>query len=1584
MHRVITCLNGAHDWKLVLLAGIVCLLASLVAVSLFHRARATNNRTRVIWLLLAGSAAGCGIWATHFIAMLAYEPGIAVGYNIGLTILSLVAAMVVTSIGLVTAALPWRWAGAAGGAAVGVGVGLMHYMGMAALELPGRIVWHIDLVAASILSGIALGAASLTVATRRETLRATVAAALLFAFAILAHHFIAMGAVEIAMDPRLTVNPFTFDDHTLAMAVAGIALAILGMSLVSAVADHHLVARAEQFSDAQRLIIAESDEKLRTHSMFLDAALNNMTQGLCMFDVDERIVVLNRRFLEMYQLSPQIVRPGCTLIELLRHRREVGLLEADPDEYYTGLKRELALGVTTHRTLQIKGGRYVLAYNQPMPGGGWVTTHEDITERRQAEDQVREEKRKLDAALNNMSQGLCMFDSTGRLIICNDRYMQMYDLSPEDAAPGRSLWDLIRLRKQRGVYVGHDDPDHYIESLKHALTRGEGVDFTIEVTGGRIMQVSNRPMPDGRWVATHEDITERQRSRTNLNEQRLQLDAALNNMSQGLCMFDADARLIICNQRYLDMYGMTGEEVPSGITLVELLEKRRANGTWTCDPEEYVAGLRRALAKGETVTFTVEGPAGRVISIFNRPMPDGRWVSCHEDVTERRNAEREVAEQRLKLDAALSNMTQGLCMFDAEGRVVVFNPRYAEMMDTAPDELRNSTFLELMRQRKAAGQLIGDPEHLNANVLLAMKLGHGDSLVVERGDGRVHHVVRQPMPTGGWVATLDDITERRIAQERLREQKLQLDTALSNMSQGLCMFNAEGRVVLFNRRYSEIVGFPADSLRDLPFVELLRRRKEAGDFADDPEEYSRTVFSSIRQGKTITRISRLDDGRVHRIVVQPMATGGWVSTIEDITEQQRAETLMAEQKIQLDTALNNMSQGLNMFDAEGRLVVCNERYLTMYRLSPDQAKPGSTVAELVQARVANGTFFSIDADRYVADLLDHIRNRRTPSTSELETPDGRVIATFSQPTPNGGWVVTHEDITERRRAEQELDRSQALATTVIENVPSTIVVKDARSLQYVLVNRAGEAYFGFQRDSMIGKTSDDVFDAETASMIAEHDQTLLRTGQPQFYDEHPTRTPGAGLRIVATMRTPIHDKQGDLAYLLTVIEDRTNRKRAEAKIAHMAHHDALTGLPNRAAFNICLDTTIDQAARDHASFALLSIDIDRFKEANDVLGHVAGDDLLCEVSRRLQATAAGAFVARLGGDEFVVISTEGEQPPSAQALADQIIAAIGQEFVIHGHRIRLGMSIGVAIYPADGNDAETLVANADAALYRAKSEGRGIYQFFEAGMDKRLRERRALQHDLRSAVERGELTLNYQPQARMDGKIIGFEALVRWKHPARGNVSPGEFIPLAEESGLIVPMGEWILREACREAASWAQPLTIGINMSPVQFRHGDLPALVHGILLETGLAPSRLELEITEGVLIDDFSRAVSILRRLKALGVRIAMDDFGTGYSSLSYLQSFPFDKIKIDRAFISNMESSPQSATIVRIIIALARGLNLPVLAEGVETQSQLNFLAKESCDEVQGYLIGRPMPIADYADLIGEETGSARETRTAAAG
>jgi predicted signal transduction protein with EAL and GGDEF domain len=350
--------------------------------------------------------------------------------------------------------------------------------------------------------------------------------------------------------------------------------------------------------------------------------------------------------------------------------------------------------------------------------------------------------------------------------------------------------------------------------------------------------------------------------------------------------------------------------------------------------------------------------------------------------------------------------------------------------------------------------------------------------------------------------------------------------------------------------------------------------------------------------------------------------------------------------------------------------------------------------------------------------------------------------------------------------------------------------------------------------------------------------------------------------------------------------------------------------------------------------------------------------------------SAGAVIARLSGDEFGLI-VDGSQPAAGLALADKISAALSKEFIIDGKAHHIGATCGIAVFPRDGETPATLMANADAALHRAKSEARGSTRVFDATMDQQIRDRRALNRDLGDAIKAVQLELHYQPQAVMPHRIVGFEALIRWNHPTRGFIPPGLFIPIAEESSLIVEMGDWVLREACREAASWPNPLHIAVNLSPIQFLHGDLVERVHQILFETGLSPSRLELEITEGVLIQDFERGLSLLRRLKALGVRIAMDDFGSGYSSLSYLQSFPFDKIKIDRAFITNLGRNPQSAAIVRAVIGLGHGLHVPIVAEGVETQDQLKFLIEESCDQVQGYFIGKPAPIATYSDVVGRK-------------
>jgi diguanylate cyclase (GGDEF)-like protein len=573
-------------------------------------------------------------------------------------------------------------------------------------------------------------------------------------------------------------------------------------------------------------------------------------------------------------------------------------------------------------------------------------------------------------------------------------------------------------------------------------------------------------------------------------------------------------------------------------------------------------------------------------------------------------------------------------------------------------------------------------------------------------------------------------------------------------------------------------------------------------------------------------------------------------------QAKRAELL--EQKSQLETqnlrfdaALNNMSQGLCMFDGEQRLVVCNQPYMRMYGLDPELARPGTPFARIVEHRLANGIHDREAPESYAREIAKTIADNR-PVTKVRELNDGRVLAIKHQPMPGGGWVATHEDITEYRRI--------------------------------------------------------------------------------------------------------------------------------EARVAHMAHHDVLTELPNRLLLRERLERALD-GAREGRSLAVLCLDLDRFKDINDTLGHQSGDGLLRTVAERLRKCVGESdVVARTGGDEFAIVQVSGEQPIASTALAARIIEAIDAPFEVDGHQVVVGTSIGIAVAPGDGTDPHQLLKSADLALYRAKGEGRGIYRFFETGMDAHMQARCKLQLDLRKALSEAEFELHYQPLVNLErGQISGMEALLRWRHPERGNVSPADFIPLAEETGLIVPIGEWVLREACATASRWPGHLKVAVNLSAMQFKGRHLVETVFSALAASGLEPQRLELEITESILLEDSEATLATLHRLRGLGVQIALDDFGTGYSSLSYLRKFPFDRIKIDRSFVKDIAEETGSLNIVRAVTAMAAGLGMATTAEGVETREQLERVRKEGCTEMQGYFFSPPRPIGDIERLLEKE----RAVATAAA-
>ena len=445
-------------------------------------------------------------------------------------------------------------------------------------------------------------------------------------------------------------------------------------------------------------------------------------------------------------------------------------------------------------------------------------------------------------------------------------------------------------------------------------------------------------------------------------------------------------------------------------------------------------------------------------------------------------------------------------------------------------------------------------------------------------------------------------------------------------------------------------------------------------------------------------------------------------------------------------------------------------------------------------------------------------------------------------------------------------------------------------------------------------------------------------------------------------------------------EDITEQRRAQTQVIFLATHDALTGLPNRGALRDELQRLLARNKRGE-DLAVLCLDLDRFKVVNDMLGHSCGDELLRQVAKRLRHCARETdFVVRLGGDEFAVLQCAAPQPSSSTILADRIIAALGTPFDLDGHRAHIGCSVGIAIAPLNGDDPEQLLKSADLALYRAKSDGRGVLRYFEPDMDLKIQSRRELEADLRGAMASGQFHLAYQPQVDTDsGTVNAFEALLRWQHPVRGSVSPAEFIPLAEETGLIVAIGSWVLDQACRDAASWPAAIGVAINVSAVQFADGSLVREVMRALDDSGLDADRLELEITESVLMRNADQALTMLRELRQRGVRVAMDDFGTGYSSLSYLRSFPFDRIKIDRSFIHDIATNTEAQAIVRAVSGLGRSLGMATTVEGVETLGQLAAVRREGCRDVQGYLFSRPHPVGDVPHMIAAAEGQARAPR-----
>ncbi|KRR04790.1 diguanylate cyclase [Bradyrhizobium jicamae] len=546
-----------------------------------------------------------------------------------------------------------------------------------------------------------------------------------------------------------------------------------------------------------------------------------------------------------------------------------------------------------------------------------------------------------------------------------------------------------------------------------------------------------------------------------------------------------------------------------------------------------------------------------------------------------------------------------------------------------------------------------------------------------------------------------------------------------------------------------------------------------------------------------------------------------------------------------------------------------------------------------------------------------------------------------------------------------LKRSEVSFRLLFDNNPMPMWVFDAETTQFLNVNDAAVRHYGYPRETFLQMQLRQIWPADE---WASHSQALQQLGHVynSSRDWRHLKADGSEIHVLTFGRRVAFD--GRDGYLVAVV-DITERRKAEARIVHMAHHDGLTDLPNRDFYQDGLRQALERASGNRR-VAVLCVDLDLFKKVNDSFGHPMGDRLLKSVAERLKSEVRGDnLVARLGGDEFAIVLASEVSPNEVSDFADRLIGALSARYDLDGIEVIVGASVGIALSPGDGATCEELMRNADMALYRAKSDGGGVHRFFEPEMDRQAQKRRDMERDLRRAFASGEFELHYQPLVDIAAnRISGFESLLRWRNPEKGMISPAEFIPVAEDIGLIVALGEWVLREACSEAANWPDDIKVAVNLSPVQFRSRNLVQAVISALAHSGLSPRRLELEITESVFLAETEANLAILHQLRELGVSISMDDFGTGYSSLSYLRSFPFDKIKIDRSFVKDLVERTDCVAIVRAISGLGRSLNITTTAEGVETTDQLDWLRAEGCNQVQGFLFSAAKPASEIAELL----------------
>ncbi|NVN88098.1 MAG: PAS-domain containing protein [Rhodopseudomonas sp.] len=1155
-------------------------------------------------------------------------------------------------------------------------------------------------------------------------------------------------------------------------------------------------------------------------------------------------------------------------------------------------------------------------------------------------------------------------DVKGRILHANDKFCEISGYSREEL-----IGQDHRILKS-GVH-----PDQLFREMYRVIGNGRvwRGEFCNKAKSGRLYWVDTTIIPrrsmSGKvigYTSIRIDISQRKQM-----EEALQRSEALNRstmmaLGEGIVVQDPTGAIVSFNPAAERILGLGGDDI-SGVTSVSRRWRAIREDGREFPEHEHPAMV--TLATGEPQTDVVMGlrkqdDSVAWISINSVAIPgrDGRSVvTSFSDITERLRTKQILTE-------SIAAIPEGFVVYDRDDRLIACNDAYRNIYSASASAIRvGATFEEILTCGLQNGQYpeAGDSVEQRA-VWFAQRMvlhaGTASDLIQHLPNGRWVQIRERRTPSGYVVGFRADITEVKRETARLR-------AVIDNFPGGISLFDADLNLIACNESFRTLLDLPLSLFdRGLPTLEaIFRANAERGEYG--PGEIDQQVLERIELAKrhephVFQRVR--PNGKVLEICGIPVSGGGFISTYVDITDRHAAERLLAEseqrareQSASLQVTLAHMSQGLSMFDGQDRLIVWNQKFAEIYGLTQELLKQG-TPAKAISAHLPSVGFVETDQPNWRRMIA-----AGHELTARLRGRDGRVIEVIYTPVSGSGWVATHEDITDRvlsqkklTRQAEELARINMQLDAALANMSQGLCLLD-RNGCLVLTNKYFREMYGFSERQMRRGLP-------VRQLVESYAEKFSTPGftVSEFVDAIPNQETRvlqlSDGRVIQIRRAPTPD-----GGWVATHEDITDRERSAQQVSYLAFHDLLTGLANRTVFN----KKVEEALADRGDgLNVLLIDLDRFKSVNDCFGHAAGDHLLKLVAGRMSKLVRnGDLVARVGGDEFAILQRPTEnQREAAISLSARLVEALAQPYDLNGRRALIGTSIGVAMRADPDESMEGLVHRADLALYEVKSSGRNGYLIYDEALGGRAQERLVLENDLRKAIAAGELELHYQPIVTLGSRqLCGMEALIRWRHPTEGMLSPDRFIQLAEETGLIVPLGEFVVRQACKDASNWPAHIRVAVNISPTHIKRRSLLDTVADALLQTGLEADRFEIEVTETVLMQHDEDVLSELHQLRSLGISVALDDFGTGFSSLSHLRMFSFDKIKIDRSFVAEITERSDSAAIVCAVTGLARALDIVTTAEGIESEQQLQLLLSAGCTQGQGFLFGKPKPVCEFA-------------------